>query len=406
MAADHVAPVRFPGRRADRSLLRTPAVLLAVPGAVLAYLFLSGNPGLSAYPLAQGSAATGAMAVIGPVLALAAAWETFTLRSLWGRITIRRSWLRVLAERLRPVLAAGLLMQGACHVYAQAQSANPGWPGWQLVLLTVLGVFAWTAFGAALALTLGRLLALTAALLVPYLALTLPAGWEPLWLRHLNGNPVDCCSTSQVLDGRVVAASAALLGAILVLSLCVVRVRLAPSGNRPVIAAAVAVAAVAAAGFGIAPVTALGASPAAPRPAGSLECRRDICLWPEDAGAYAANEAAWTAVRAAWADLRLPIPPDARIGPVAAGGLLPITTSATDPTSAEVAMAQLLPRSLANCVTDFTDPGRDDRLDRLTVLLQQRLDLRGAGLPLVTVSDPQPVPADAERLWREAGRCP
>lgn len=406
MAADHIAAVRFPNRRADRSLLRTPAVLFAVPSVVLAVVFLSGNPGLSPYPLAQGSAATATMAVIGPVLALCATWETFTLRSFWGRLTVRRPWLRVLVERLLPVLVVGLLVQGACQVFAQTQSTRPGWPGWQMILLAVLGVLAWTAFGAALALVLGRLLAMTSALLVPYLVLTLPAGWEPLWLRHLNGNPFDCCSTSEVLDTRVVTASAAVLGTILVVSLCVAQVRLASSGNRPWTALTVAVVAIVAVGFAVAPVTALGASPTKQRPAEELECRADLCLWPEDATAFAANEAGWTAVRTAWTGLGLPIPQGTRIGPIAAKGLLPISTTATDQQSAQVSMTQLLPRALAGCNEDFTDPDRNDRLDRLTVLLQQRLRLDDAGLPLVTVTDPQPVPADAGRLWRATGRCP
>jgi hypothetical protein len=68
-------------------------------------------------------------------------------------------------------------------------------------------------------------------------------------------------------------------------------------------------------------------------------------------------------------------------------------------------MTQLLPRALAGCEDDFTDPDRNDRLDRLTVLLQQRLDLDDAGQPQVTVIDPQPVPADADQLWRATGRC-
>ena len=397
--------VRFPNRRADRSLLRTPAVLLAVPCAVLALVFLSGNPGTSDYALAQATAATATMAVVGPVLAVCAAWETLTLRTLWGRLTVRRAWWQVLFQRLLPVLVAGLLVEGACHVFVQAQSGHPGWPGWELPALTVLGVLAWTAFGAALALTLGRLLAMTAALLVPYLVLTLPGGWEPLWLRHLNGNPFDCCSTSQVLDPRVTVGSAAVLGTVLVVSLCVAQVRLAPSGNRPWAAAAVTVLVLVTAGFGIARASGLGASPGQQRPAGALECRQDICLWPEDRDAFDANRAGWAGVRAAWTDLRLPAPQNARIGPIAAGGLLPVTTTATDTASAQATMAQLLPRALTGCLDDFTDPQRDERLDRLSVLLLQRLVKGDADAFPVTVPDPQPVPADATRLWREAGRC-
>lgn len=409
MAVESPAPpvpaVRFPHRRADRSLLRTPAVLLAVPCAALAVVFLSGNPGTADYPLAQAAAATATMSVIGPVLALCAAWEAFTLRSLWGRMTVRRSWWQVLFQRLLPVPIVGLLVEGACYVFAQVQSGRPGWPGWELPALTVLGVLAWTAFGAALGLTLGRVLAMTTALLVPYLALTLPAGWEPLWLRHLNGNPFDCCSTSEVLDPRVVIGSGAVLGAVLIVSLCVAQVRLAPSGDRPWIAGAVAMVVLVAAGAGVTLASGLGASPTRQRPADALECRQDVCLWPEDVDAFTANASGWAAVRAAWTGLGLTVPTDARVGPIVADGLLPITTTGTAPAGAQVSMAQLLPRALAGCSQDFTDPERDEAFDRLSVLLLRRLTQGGADTAAVTVPDPQPRPADAVGLWRAAGRC-
>jgi len=398
-------PVRFPNRRADRSYLRTPAVLFAIPCAVLAQLFLSANTTTPNYALAQAAAVTATMAIVGPIVALCAAWEAFTLRSLWGRLTVSRSWWRVLVQRLTPVLAVGVLVQAMLYVVALLQLPDPAWPGWQLPFLSLLGVVAWTFFGAATALVLGRLLAMTVALLVPYLALTLPAGWQPFWLRHVNGSPFDCCSTSDVLDPRVTIGSAGVLGTILLLSLCVARVRLAPSQHRPWLAAAVAVAALIAGGACVSAATGLGAMPTKPRSADALVCREDVCLWPEDGEALAANRDGWAAVREAWRGLGLTVPENARIAPVSAGGRLALTTTATDVDSAKTTMAQLLPRALTGCLGDFDDPARNDKFDRLSVLLASRLTFADPEARAVTVPDPQPVPADAESLWRAVGRC-
>ncbi|MGI5186382.1 hypothetical protein ACQEVZ_60125 [Dactylosporangium sp. CA-152071] len=351
------------------------------------------------YAPARAAAVTGAMAILAPILALCAVWEAATLRVLWGLLTVRRQWWLVLAARLAPVLAVGVLIHLA--LYAEALLLpSPAWPGWELPSLSLVGVLAWTAFGAALALVLGRLLAMTAALLVPYLALTLPAGWQPFWLRHVNGSPFDCCSTSEVLDPRVLVGSVGVLGAVAVLSVCVAQVRLAPSQYRPWAAAVVAVAALVGAAGGITAVAGLGPMPTRTRPADALVCRLPVCLWPEDAAAFAANEAAWRAASAAWTDLGLPAPAVDRIGPIQAEGMLAITTTATSEESARATMAQMLPRALANCLRDFSDPARDQRLDQLSALLAAEL---GVAQALGDVA--APVPTEAPRLWREVGRC-
>ncbi|WP_230514442.1 hypothetical protein [Salinispora arenicola] len=393
-------------RRGDRSLLRTPAALLAVPCIVLGHLFLSANPPVAAYAPAGAAAVTGTMSIIAPLLAACAAWEALTLRALWGLLTVDRPWWRVLLGRLAPVLVAGLLVQAVLYADVLLTSSRLGWPGWQFPLLSVLGTVTWTIFGAAIALVLGRLLALTVALLAPYLLLTLPAGWEPLWLRHLNGSPFDCCSTSQVLDPLVTIGAAGVLGAILVVSLCLVRVRLAPVQDRPWVALVTTVAAVVAGVAAASAVTGLGASPARPRPAADLVCHGTVCLWPEDAAARDANVAAWDAARASWARLGLPAPAVDRVGPIQADGMLPLTTTSSDVQAAKATMAQLLPRALSGCLTDFDDAAQGERLDSLTMMLARDLgvdDQLAASLP---AGSPAPTPALAQRLWRETGRCP
>jgi hypothetical protein len=182
-------------------------------------------------------------------------------------------------------------------------------------------------------------------------------------------------------------------------------VRLAPNQNRPWITAVVAVAAVATGAACVSATTGLGAMPTHPRPASALVCQQEVCLWPEDSEALAANRDGWRAVRAAWTGLGLPLPAKARIGPVATGGLLAITTTATDVDSAQASMTQLLPRALAGCLAEFDDEGRNERFDRLSVLLHAKVAGGEAEPGAITVPDPQPVAGDAESLWRAAGRC-
>jgi hypothetical protein len=389
-------------RRADRSLLRTPAVLLAVPCALVAHLFLGMTTAAENYALAQASAANGTMFVIGPYVAVAAVWETEPLRILWGRMTVARSWWRVLAARLRVVVAGGLGVLVFIYFDALARMPSPAAPGWQFPTLSVLGVLAWTAFGAALALLLNRLLAMTAALLVPYLLLVLPAGWEPLWLRHVNGMLFDCCGTGQILDSRALVASVGFLAGIAVLSLCVARARLAPARNVPWLTGLVALTTLAGVGTAVAGARELGAIPATVRPTTALVCESDICLWPEDWAAHGTNRLAWEQVRAAWSGLGLPELPS-RIGPVADGDLLAVTTRSRDLNGALVSMAQQLPRALFDCGDSFQDARQNQLFDDLSYLLLDVLDVRG--LDDFARPGPAPSPGQAPEIFAQLVRC-
>ena len=422
----------WPGGRALR---RTPAVWLAIPFGAMALILLGTDRNVTGvYGLARASAAHTTLVVIGAFAAVCAAWETETLRQLWGRLVVTRPWWRVLAARLAPTLGITTLMMAV--VYATALLAPPGGsgpavsgPGWQFPLLTLLGVTAWTLFGAAATLSAGRLIALPAALLVPYMASTLPSAWEPLWLRHATGILFDCCGTGQILDGRAMTASTAVLGALAVVSLCVAAVRLGPAGSAPWPAAVLAAAVLAAATALVAGATGLGASPAAPRPVSDLVCADRVCLWPEDRDARRANRDAWDAVRAAWARLGLPELPDtvsaatavldtAVLGtptpagdvttapdPVAGYGI-PVAVTSDDTRDVLLSMTVSVPRAARGCTEDYDDQRRNRTFDDLSYLLLielgMRQDLSATGL---AVSVPEPRSEDAQRLWQATRGC-
>lgn len=394
-------------RRGDRSLLRTPAVLLALPFLVVAVLFASSNltsVGSAGYPLAHAAAANGTLIMIGPLVSLSAAWEMQTLRLVWGRWSVTRSWWRVLVGRVSVVATVGFAVMLAVYLYALLRSPI-GYPGWAYPALSVVAILAWTGFGAAAGLLAGRLIALPVAVLVPYLVMSLPAGWEPVWIRHLNGDLFDCCSTSTVLDPRAVTASLAVLGAVFFVSICMAYLHLAPAQNpahRTALALAVAVLAVVAATGFASDARELGALPTRERPADALQCTAGVCLWPEDAAAFPANAGARDTVLTAWEHLALPRPSQA-FGPIATVGVLPVTTTSTLPQQAVVSMAQALPRAVRGCNDDYTDEQRNARFDDLSYLLLTTAggDPAAAGL---TVTTP-PASAEAPNIWAATTPC-
>lgn len=389
-----------------RALRRTPAVWLALPFGAMALILLHSTPD-SGYGLARASAAHATLVVVGAFAAVCAAWETETLRRLWGRLVVTRPWWQVLAARLAPTLGITAVLLAV--VYAVALLAPPGpvtsGPGWQFPVLTLLAVTAWTLFGAAVTLSAGRLVALPAALLVPYLATTLPAGWEPLWLRHTTGILFDCCATGQVLDPRAVGASTAVLGALGALSLCVAAVRLGPAGVTPWPAVVVAVAVLATAAFPVANVMAMGASPTAPRSASDLVCSDRVCLWPEDEESRPANREAWDSVSAGWSRLGLPPLPDTVSA--ATGHGMPVATTFVDARQARLSMAASVPRVARGCTDDYDDERLNRAFDDLSYLLLVELgmreDLDATGL---SVSTPAPRAEQAPRLWQATEQCP
>jgi hypothetical protein len=399
------APERRPAlRRGDRSVLRRPAVLLAVPCAFLAYLLLDLTPTVPNYGLSRASAANGTLVFVGPFVAVCAAYEAFTLRSIWGRLTVVRPWWQVLGERMIPVVAAGLAVMGVIYAIALAGPGGLAAPGWQFPLLSLLGIVTWTSLGAAVALVAGRLVAMSVALLLPFLVLALPAGWEPLWVRHVNGMLIDCCSTSQIVDPRALTASVGFLGGLLVLSVCVARVRLAPPQHTPWLAGVVALLTLAGAVVLVSGAREMTASPAIPRSQADLHCQEEICLWPEDREALAVNRSAWQRVRQAWIGLGLP-EPTGHIGPVAAEGILPVTSRAPREQDVVTSMALTLPRAMLGCTADFDNEQQDLLFEAVSYLLLIELDVPDPEEMVVVVSSPPPQAADATNLWQGLERC-
>jgi hypothetical protein len=304
------------------------------------------------------------------------------------------------------VALAGLaVMAGTYLVLMLGEPA--GLPGWRFPTLSTVGILAWTAFGSACGLLLRPVLALTASILVPALVMILPAGWEPLWLRHLTGVLFDCCSQNTVLDPRAWAASVGTLAAVSLLALCVVKVRLAPAqsaGKSVALAGAAAIIGSLALAVPITGARDLGALPTQPRPTADLQCANGVCVWPEFAAARSANEAARLDVLAAWQRLGLPeVSKD--FGPIRGPDLLPVTVNAPDAEFAVTSMAQALPRAVTGCdgIDHYSSEARNRSIDAVTYLLLEEVGVNpgSVGVTLAGGIDRSSAP----RLLSAAGRC-
>ena len=408
------APTRpaLPGRARrfhlwDRSAWREPALLLAVPAALVGHYYVTSDLSPWSYALDRAASAHDAIIGVAPFVATTAAWEMTTLRRLWGRLPVRRPWWQVLAGRLALPVAVALVIMLTAHVVMIVGMADPAFPGWQIPALSVAAVLGWALFGAAAGLVAGPVVALPVTLVTPVLVMGIPGGWpDPLWARHVTGLVYGCCSTGSVFDPRALRASLAFLGVLAVVCLCVAAVRLAPARpgpGRPLLAAAVA-AVVAAAGLGLArDVRELGHSSGIPRPTADMECHPgDVCLWPEDRAFLDINVQAWAKVRAAWAELGLP-PTPPTLGPRRSDTPLPIAVTAPTVEQAQASLAMGLPVAMRGCLNRENQGTAEQQalfMD-LIFLLSAQLEVP----PPFPPSRPGLTAADAPAIWAATPTC-
>ena len=396
-------------RRADRGRFRTAAAVLFLPAVVFSLYVSARDTFPSNYTLGEAASANNTVVVLAPYLAVSAAWEMATVRTLWGHFVLHRPVGQLIAARLAPVAGGGIAAFVLTYGFLVGAAMVTDFPGWSLLILSLVSVATWTLFGAALALLVRQLVALPASLIVPFLLIGLPGAWQPLWIRHLNGFFLDCCGTDTVLDPRALHASIAALALIILLSAGVIWVRTTTDGRRAAGRLAVLVPALgfaaAAAVLVIRPVTALGAEPTRDRPASDLVCAHDVCLWPEDRGVRAVNEDTYAAIKAAWRRLGLD-PPAERAGPIDTRDTLALTTRSAVPADALLSMAQQYPRAVAGC-RSYDDPGRNALLDGIAYRLYLTA---GGGDPaarsqFLLPGEPPLTPGQVAGAWADIGSC-
>lgn len=390
-------------------------VLYGVPCTLLVgLLYLGSQLSEMRYLLAITTRTNFAFSVTWPVFAGLGALEMRPLRLFWGAWQLRRSRAVVVLDRLAPVMAGavltGAVLHGIASFHVGAASPDPFLPNPMLVGLALWGALAWVFAGAALGLVFPTPAAVPAALLLPFLFVTVPFAWEPVWLRHVTSNLSDCCSTSQVLDMRAAGASALMSGAVLLAGVLLIALRLGRAGRVPllvalrVLAACSVVVGLVVASLEI--VRGMGPLPVQPRSAEELRCDGPVCLWPQDyqPEVMAANIGAWSDVRQAWAELGLPVVPE-RISPIGGRGVLPLSVNTSHPSKVRLSMAERLPVAARGCANQSKTEYEAARTRALTILLLRRLGLSNERSAFDEQFAEPLLGAPPIQLWNELGPC-
>lgn len=253
--------------------IRRPAGIVMIPAIVLGLLLVSqfqpqtNNMGI-------GSEALIIFGLLGPALALSAAWEAFRVSDVLKSHNSVKVILKGFISRVYLLLPIGIFGYLA-GVLVLWKSGIPDSLGWT-ILLSVFHTLAWVSLGFSLGLVLPPIWGLTSATIIPFLLCAIPAGLEPGPIRHLFGVPVACCGLGSQLNHEMVYTSLLGLGAVCVASIVLL---LIPVYRKLSITAFVVPAALVA--LGIQTASGIGVTAASPREASELHCAQNVCVWPE-----------------------------------------------------------------------------------------------------------------------------
>lgn len=320
--------------------LRTePACWLLPVSVVLGYLAAMGIEGtVHRYPLADAVRAHGSIIVLAPLGAGCAAWRAGSYRrGGWHQRRWPRSHARRAATEILSTAAVQLVAYLVAALAAAPRSDAPGLPlDPQLLLVAAASLLGWTALGYAVGWWARPELAMPTVILGSYLAIVFPVAIEPLWVRHLAGTYLGCCSPDRILDPAAVRAPV-----LLALGVAGAGVLLVAARERAWTAfAAVAIVAVTASAA-VAQVDHLGPDPIAPR-LGTVACQGTeptVCTWPEqeDARDHIAEVARSTLAR--WSAAGLEVPDRVSTRPFADDIPTIVIFVAPQPTGSEIVRA-------------------------------------------------------------------
>lgn len=237
--------------------------------------------GYSSAAIAQGGMA---LAIAAPFSAIFAAIEGNRHRAGAAMIsTANRSRRAVVARQLLPNIACGaavLIVPTA--LYAGSEAIPLSFTDFFILVGELAQIAAFTCFGFALGTRLSRAFALPIAVVVPWLWIVYPSATEPLWIRHLNGNLIDCCDLSIQPSNSVILAGILVALAVALLSLAFIpgtRTRwLVPAAFGGFLALVL---------VAVSMVNSFGFTPGSIRAASDLRCAGSnprICVWKENAG--------------------------------------------------------------------------------------------------------------------------
>ncbi len=267
---------------------------LTLPAAtIVGQLFISSTfPTGSGYGLSENIRAYGALVLIAPIAALGGALTAGRLRRSavlqsgpHGR-SPSRVWASIAGP---PAVAFSVLISTFMAATAASAGAFP-LPDPRLAVAAAIQSLAYVLFGLALGANLPAVLAIPAALVVPYVVIAFPPALSTYWLRHVTGISSNCCWIYEDLPQRAFTAHLAFS-----MALALAAAAALPRWNARASVTRAALAILATGSLVTACLSAQIFGPSANEPrAGAPYCSSrsgvELCLWPEHEKNRASSE--------------------------------------------------------------------------------------------------------------------
>lgn len=287
-----------------------PAIWLAIPICLLAGFYVTLLPPSDRYAVDATAKATAVLPFVGAFAAACAAWEAGRLRRarIWGG-PWARSRLEIAAWCIVPAVLVGIVAVGIAVGHQLLRSDALGGPDWAIVALAALNLVAYATAGFALGLALPFAIAGPTAIVGAIIWLAFVPAMDPVWLRHLTGMFRDCCSVSEELAIRPLAASALIDVAVISVALLAITAAVRRAMLRRAVSSVVLVAALVG---GALLVRDMDYAPVVSRDAATMQCDDTadvtVCIWPEHAVRAADIRSTTNEVVARWASVGIAAP--------------------------------------------------------------------------------------------------
>jgi hypothetical protein len=254
----------------------SPVLLLVT----LAFANLMSPWGDPSYPPALTAGSTALIFLVAPVCAACAAWEGGRLRRAgWSILPHVRSPLIVSLMAVFPILIMGIATITIMIVVGLARSGVATIPDFRIVGMAYAVIVAHTLLGFAIGIHVPTPLAVPTVLLLDYAWMALPNQYEPLWLRHLTGAWLLCCTIDTDVAPLAILGVYAVAGGLTGTAILLLR--------YPFSTFRIALATIPTFlgfGAGVLAVQGMSYAPVIPRDSADLVCSNGqprMCVWPE-----------------------------------------------------------------------------------------------------------------------------
>lgn len=253
-------------------------------------------------PSSVGSFIVEAMCFVISGLCVSAAWDAARMHEVAKHLGRREQLVKVCSWILLPCFFWAACAFITLWAYQLILFRSFVYPHPFTILLGAMVGITWSVMGIVFAWLLPRIVALLAAVILPFTITTF--AWtlaDPRW-RHMFGVPSACCTLSATLNTRMVIASMLCLSGLLIVGLALVVYRSGiPVMQAPrklvCVVGFIGVCGLVSSSYVAGTIDNFGASQ--PRNIAESVCRGNICFWPETVDAeIEANKIAYEQIRA------------------------------------------------------------------------------------------------------------